>query len=184
VAGPGSGYRRLLLRAEIRRLDCRGARRTEWNLARMAARIGRPSPLARVRQDPAAQLIKPTRWALLNDPASWTEQQREQIAQLRRTRHVLFRAWALTEELRDLYRLPPGRRADAHLDAWLAHASRSRIPAMLDLSRTVRKHREHIFAVVELGGRGLTRVPRSAIPPCRPPGLTSTSCVRSSAREN
>ncbi len=82
-------------------------RRTEWNTARKAAKIGRPSPLARVRQDPAAQLIKHTRWALLKDPDSWTEHQREQMAQLRRTRHVLFRAWVLKEELRDLYRLPP-----------------------------------------------------------------------------
>jgi transposase len=57
---------------------------------------------------------------------------------LRRARHVLFRAWALKEELRDLYRLPAGRRPDAHLDAWLARASRCRIPAMLDLSRTIR----------------------------------------------
>jgi hypothetical protein len=55
------------------------------------------------------------------------------------------------EELRDLYRLPPGRRPDAHLDAWLARASRSRIPAVVDLSRTIRKHREQILAAVDLG---------------------------------
>jgi transposase len=126
-------------------------RRTEWNNARQAAKITRVSPLGRVRQDPAAQLIKHTRWALLKDPDNWTDRQREQIEQLRRSRHVLFRAWLLKEELRDLYRLPPGRRPDAHLDGWLARASRSRIPAMLDLSRTVRKHRESILAAVDLG---------------------------------
>ncbi len=81
-------------------------RRTEWNTARQTARVTRPSPLGRVRQDPAAQLIKHTRWALLKDPATWTDNQREQIAQLRRARSVLFRAWVLKEELRDLYRLP------------------------------------------------------------------------------
>jgi transposase len=63
---------------------------------------------------------------------------------------VLFRAWVLKEELRDLYRLPPGRRPDAHLDAWLARASRSRIPAILALSRTLRKNRETILAAVAL----------------------------------
>jgi len=63
---------------------------------------------------------------------------------------VLFRAWVLKEELRDLYRLPPGRRPDAHLDGWLARASRSRIPAVVDLSLTIRKHREHILAAVDL----------------------------------
>ena len=126
-------------------------RRTEWNTARTAAQITRISPLGRVRQDPAAQLIKHTRWALLKDPTNWTEHQRDQITQLRRSRHVLFRAWLLKEELRDLYRLPAGRRPDAHLDGWLARASRSRIPAMVDLSRTVRKHRESILAAVDLG---------------------------------
>jgi hypothetical protein len=95
-----------------------------------------PRPVGRVRSDPAAQLGKHTRWALLNDPASWTDHQRQTITQLRRARHVLFRAWALKEELRDhLY--PAGRRPDVHLDAWLAHASRSRIPAILALSRTI-----------------------------------------------
>jgi transposase len=126
-------------------------RRTEWNAARTAAGVTRVSPLWRTRQNPAAQLTKHTRWALLKDPATWTEQQREQIAQLRKARHVLFRAWVLKEELRDLYRLPPGRRPDAHLDAWLARASRSRIPAVVDLPRTVRKHREAILAAVDLG---------------------------------
>jgi transposase len=126
-------------------------RRAAWNSARHAAGVTRPGPMARVRQDPAAQLVKNTRWALLKDPANWTDQQRQTITQLRRARHVLFRAWVLKEELRDLYRLAPGRRPDAHLDAWLARASRCRIPAMLDLSRTIRRHRDQILAAVQLG---------------------------------
>ena len=126
-------------------------RRAAWNSTRRAAGVARPGPLARVRQDPAAQLVKNTRWALLKDPASWTDRQRQTITRLRRARHVLFRAWVLKEELRDLYRLPPGRHPDAHLDAWLARASRCRIPAMLDLSRTIRRHRDQILAAVELG---------------------------------
>jgi transposase len=126
-------------------------RRAAWNSTRRAAGVTRPGPLARVRQDPAAQLVKHTRWALLKDPTNWTDSQRQTITQLRRARHVLFRAWVLKEELRDLYRLPVGRRPDAHLDAWLARASRCRIQAMLDLSRTIRRHRDQILAAVDLG---------------------------------
>lgn len=95
-------------------------RRTEWNAARVAAGVTRTSPLWRTRQNAGAQLIKHTRWALLKDPATWTEHQREQITQLRKVRHVLFRAWILKEELPDLYRLRPERRPAAHLDARLA----------------------------------------------------------------
>jgi transposase len=102
-------------------------------------------------QQTAAQLLKHTRWALLKDPATLTDDQRQRLNQLRRTRHVLFRAWALNEELRDLYRLPPGRRPDAHFDAWLARACRSRIPAIVGLSRTLRTHRADVLAAVDLG---------------------------------
>jgi transposase len=113
--------------------------RAAWNSTGSAAGVTRPGPLARARQDPAAQLVKHTRWALLKDPAGWTDSQRRTITRLRRARHVLFRAWVLKEELRDLYRLLTDRRPDAHLDAWLARASRCGVPAMLDLSHTIRR---------------------------------------------
>jgi transposase len=45
-------------------------RRAGWNTTRRAAGVTRPGPLTRVHQDPAAQLVKHTRWALLKDPAS------------------------------------------------------------------------------------------------------------------
>jgi transposase len=125
-------------------------RRGEWNRARHAAGIVR-RPSGRIHTNPAADLVKHTRWALLKDPANLTVAQQQTLARLRRARHVLFRAWALKEELRDLYRLPPGRQSDAHLDAWLARACRSRIPAMVALSATIRAHRSQILAAVELG---------------------------------
>jgi transposase len=125
-------------------------RRAAWNTARHATGVVR-RPSGRIRTNPAADLVKHTRWALLKDPAALTDQQQATLDRLRRTRHVLFRAWALKEELRDLYRLPPGRRADAHLDAWLARACRCRIPAMVAQSKTIRTHRQQILAAVDLG---------------------------------
>jgi transposase len=83
--------------------------------------------------------------------ATWTDHHREQITQLRRARHVLVRAWVLKEALRDLYRLPSDRRPDAYFYGRLARASRSRIPAVVNLSRTIRKHRTHILAAVDPG---------------------------------
>lgn len=128
-------------------------RRWAWN----TARGGRPGSGARARPrttspkgSPARQ-IKHTRWALLKDPARLNDAQRDTLAELRRHRHVLWRAYLLKEELRDLYRLPPGRRPDAHLDGWLARACRSRIPAIVKLSQTLRRNREGILAAVDLG---------------------------------
>ena len=41
--------------------------------------------------------------------------------------------------------------APAHLDAWLAWASRSRLRPFVRLARTLREHREGILAAIELG---------------------------------
>ena len=125
-------------------------RRAEWNTARRAGGVSHPV-WGRTRTVSAAQLLKHTRWALLKDPATLTEHQRARLDELRRTRHVLFRAWALKEELRDLYRLPVGARPEAHLDAWLARTCRSRIPALVALTKTIRAHRDEILAAVDLG---------------------------------
>jgi transposase len=126
-------------------------RRAAWNTIRRAAGVARPGPLARVRQDPAAQLVNNTRWALLKDPAGWTDSQRDTIVRLRRARHVLFRAWVLKEELRDVYRLPPAGRPDAHPGRLAGRRQPLSYPGMLDLSRTIRRHRDQILAAVQLG---------------------------------
>jgi transposase len=129
------------------------ARRWAWNNARGGPTT--PSPRVRARitspKGSTARTLKNTRWALLKDPARLKDSQREALDELRRTRHVLWRAYILKEELRDLYRLPPGRRPDAHLDGWLARACRSRIPAIVKLTKTLRKHRAGILAAIELG---------------------------------
>ncbi|MGH3502034.1 MAG: ISL3 family transposase, partial [Nocardioidaceae bacterium] len=105
----------------------------------------------RHKRDTAARTIKHTRWALLKDPANLTDKQQDQLDKLRRTRHVLYRAYLLKEELRDLYRLPTNTNPTAHLDRWLARACRSRIPAIVKLSRTIRKHKHGILNAVTLG---------------------------------
>ena len=130
-------------------------RRWAWNQARPHPQ---PSPRQRRRHPPKADRhtgfakIKHTRWALLKDPADLKASQQAMLAELRATRHLLWRAYEIKESLRDLYRLPdPSQEAPAHLDAWLARACRSRIPAMVKLSQTIRTHRDQILAAVELG---------------------------------
>jgi transposase len=98
-----------------------------------------------------ARWVKHTRWALVKDPDRLTPQQLAVLHELRRTRSVLYRGWQLKEGVRDLYRLTDPTDAPAHLDWWLAWACRSRIPAFVTLSRTVRANRERILAAVDLG---------------------------------
>ena len=63
----------------------------------------------------------------------------------------MFRAFLLKEELRLLYALEDPALAPAHLDAWLAWASRSRLQPFIRLARTLRRHRAGILAAIRLG---------------------------------
>ena len=137
------------------------ARRWAWNLerdkARQAAaeagpkRRGRPPTGSPPPARNKARWVKHTRWALLKDPDSLKPCQLEVLHELRRGGSVLYRCWQLKEGLRDLYRLPDPAEAEHHLDWWLAWACRSRIPAFVTLSKTVRANRDRILAAVELG---------------------------------
>jgi transposase len=63
----------------------------------------------------------------------------------------MFRAFLLKEELRLLYQLDDPALAPAHLNAWLAWASRSRLQPFVKLARTIRRHRDGILAAIRLG---------------------------------
>jgi transposase len=108
------------------------------------ARNGRPQASPRQRRrhplkaDAPFRKIKHTRWALLKDPNHLRDSQQAVLDELRRCRHVLWRAYETKEPLRDLYRLPDPTQAAKRLDAWLARTCRSRIPAMVKLSQTLR----------------------------------------------
>lgn len=119
------------------------ARRWAWNLERTAERTGRATR--------GSRWVKHTRWALLKDPGDLSDAQLELLHTLRRSRSVLYRCWQLKEALRDLYRLRRPEEAPAHLRWWLAWACRSRIPAFVKLSRTIRGNQQRILAAVELG---------------------------------
>lgn len=132
---------------EVRRSAWRAERRT--NPAPKRPR-GRP-PAGSAPPPDRPRWVKHTRWALLKDPDDLTDAQLAVLHALRRDRSVLWRCWQLKEGLRDLYRLRRPADAPRHLDWWLAWACRSRIPAFVRLSRTVRANRDRILAAVELG---------------------------------
>jgi transposase len=133
------------------------ARRWAWNLERERATTRPRRPTGRPRRDSPppprdlARWVKHSRWALLKDPDRLLPTQLEVLHELRRANSVLYRCWQLKEGLRDLYRLPDPADAEYHLDWWLAWACRSRIPAFVSLSKTVRANRDRILAAVELG---------------------------------
>lgn len=106
-------------------------RREVWNKARRAG------------QKAVAKELKGARYALWKNPEDLTEGQETKLSAIQETNQVLYRAYLLKEQLRQVFRLP----ADAALnllDQWLAWACRCRINSFVELSKRIRRHRERI----------------------------------------
>jgi transposase len=95
--------------------------------------------------------VKGTRWSLLKAPERQTVGQLATLYEVQHANRQLYRAFLLREELRLLYHLPDPALAPAHLDAWLAWASRSRLKPFVRLARSLRAHRNGILAAIRLG---------------------------------
>src|SRR5438132_5512796 len=112
-------------------------RRDEWNAHERS-------------HTPKGRWIKGTRWSLLKAPEKQNSDQLALLAEVQQANRSLYRAFLLKEELRLLYQLQRPSMADAHLDAWLAWASRSKLEPVVKLARTIRLHRQGILAAIRL----------------------------------
>jgi transposase len=99
---------------------------------------------------PKGKWIKNTRWSLLKSPDKQSIPQLALLGEVQQANKPMFRAFLLKEELRLLYALEDPALAPAHLDAWLAWASRSRLTPFVKLARTIRRHRTGILAAIRL----------------------------------
>jgi transposase len=113
-------------------------RRDEWNAHERS-------------HTPKGKWIKGTRWSLLKAPVKQSVDQLAVLSEVQQANKPLYRAFLLKEELRLLYQLQNPSLAPAHLDAWLAWASRSKLEPFVKLARTIRRHRQGILAAIRLG---------------------------------
>jgi transposase len=102
-------------------------------------------------QTKTGKWIKGTRWSLLKSPDKQSIPQLALLGEVAQANKPMFRAFLLKEELRLLYHLQDTALAPAHLDAWLAWASRSRLEPFVKLARTIRRHRAGILTAIRLG---------------------------------
>jgi transposase len=111
-------------------------RREVWNDARRAG------------QKAVAKELKGARYALWKNPEDLTERQQGKLADIAKTNQRLYRAYLLKEQLRMVFHQDTAEDAIVLLDAWLAWASRSQIPAFVKLARSIRKHKTRIHAAL------------------------------------
>jgi transposase len=113
-------------------------RRAEWNTAGKS-------------KSGAGRWVKSVRWSLLKAPERQTVRQLAALHEVSQANRRLYRAFLLKEELRVLYQLEDRSLAEAHLKAWLAWASRSKLKPFIKLARTIRRHYDGILAAIRLG---------------------------------
>jgi len=112
-------------------------RRLEWNAKGKS-------------KTPEGRWLKNVRFALRKAPENLTDRQRVALAHVQQINARLYRAYLLKEQLRALYHLDDPAQAPAHLNAWLAWATRSKLGPFVRLARTLRRHRDGILAAVTL----------------------------------
>ena len=124
-------------------------RRQVWN----ETRGGRPASTGSTRRGSrprAGNQIKRTRWALWKNPENLTVHQRHQLEWLAGNHPRLWRAYRMKEGLRYVFAVK-GDEGKHALDRWLTWASRSKLPAFVELARRIRRHRTAIDATLDTG---------------------------------
>jgi transposase len=133
-------------------------RAASWREARAIARAteprrGRGRPPAGAPPRPAserARALHGARTALWKNPENLSEKQAAKLEWVALTDPRLYRAYQLKEGLRVIFKMPPDQATEA-LDRWLSWARRCRIPAFVNLARTITHHRATILTSIEHG---------------------------------
>ena len=109
-----------------------------------------------VRRDSSAQTrrtapkVKGSRGALLKNPETLTGRQRAKLAWIAASHKPLWRAWELKEAFRKVIKVKGAHGAHL-LDDWLSWATRSRLPAFVELARRIRRNRHLIENMLACG---------------------------------
>jgi len=115
-------------------------RRKAWNELRHG---GNPA---------AARKFKGARWALLKNPTNLSDEQAATLRKLKRRGGDVWRAYTLKEAFRAIFTGDLSTDEVTELiDRWISRASRSRLPAFVKASKTIRKHRDGLIAAIRLG---------------------------------
>jgi transposase len=94
--------------------------------------------------------LKGARFALWKNARNLTERQQLKLARVQQLNQRLYRAYLLSQQLREIYRVPLDQ-AIALLDAWLAWARRCRLAPFIKLARTITEQRSGIEAAIQNG---------------------------------
>ena len=113
-------------------------RRDVWNQAR------------RDGDKQAAKELKGARFVLWKNPGKLSDRQRVKLAHIQQTNQPLYRAYLISQQLRDIYRVGYEEAVEM-LDYWLIWARRCRLAPFVKLARTITNQRPGIEAAIQNG---------------------------------
>ncbi len=105
---------------------------------------GRGRPKKGEEKDKTAATIKGSAYALGKAPEKLTEKQKAQLDYIANSDRKLYRAYCLKESIRLLIKLPADEIEEA-LEDWLWKASHSRIQAIYEVQKKIRRHFQAII---------------------------------------
>ena len=97
-----------------------------------------------------ASEIKRSAYTLGKAPENLTDNQKVRLDLIAQQNPRLYRAYRIKESLRLLLKLDDVDDAEKELKSWLWWATHSRIPAICNLARKIRRHKEHILNTIRL----------------------------------
>lgn len=91
-------------------------------------------------------LLKGSRYALLHNPETATDRQKEKLATLTTLNLKTVRAYQIRLALRDVYLMNDPERAEAALTRWYFWATHSRIDPIIRVAKTIKAHWDGVLA--------------------------------------
>jgi len=96
------------------------------------------------------EALKGTKYSWLRNPRNMTNEQRRKVSSLALRYRSLGRAWAIKESFAHFWTYVRESSARSFFKSWFGWASRSRIPAMIDVAYTLKRHFENIITYLRL----------------------------------
>ena len=94
--------------------------------------------------------IKGTKYHWLRNHDSMGRKEKREFADLRREYSQLGRAWAIKEQFSHFWQYKRGSIARRFFDEWYYWATHSRIPEMIEVARTLKRHFANILTYLKL----------------------------------
>jgi len=93
--------------------------------------------------------LKKSRFLWLRNPGDLKQEKKILLEDLKTKNVVLAKAYEMKENLRDLYNQETRALSEIYLDAWCELAESSGIQPMIQISKTLRRHRNGILSYIE-----------------------------------